>query len=449
MGSLSSQLRSAINKLVGYERPERLGLFRILFGLLMAVQVGSELFSGSAIPRYSDTFYHFKYPFFTWVVSLPETWVQAYMWFGLITSVLISLGLLYRLASIGFFLFFLHSFLVDVSFYNNHYYAIVLFAGIMSLSGANRTFSIDKLIFNLKGKAGSWASILLRFQFIVIYFYGGLSKLFNEGWLNNSSTEEMLKGSLSDLGTTLTDDTLILAAGVLTIGGILFDLLIGFGLIYRKTFLISAFLALGFNAINSVIFTIGIFPFLMMGSLILFVPTDYSTKFFGAEKEGSEPKKTWRTQTIALTCGAFIGVQLLVPFRWMLLDVDPMWTGQGHLFSWNMKPGTKSIDCMFRIEDRKTKVSYEIDPHEYLSQPAYLALGKYPWVAPQFAKEVRSKADKWLIAEPSVKANLLVSFNRGPYYYVIDPNADLAEASYHPYSLNPWLVAYPPDQKFD
>lgn len=449
MGSLSSQLRSAINRLVGYERPELLGLFRILFGVLMAVQVGGELFSGSAIPRYSDTFYHFKYPFFEWVISIPEAWVQAYMWFGLIASVLISLGLLYRLASVGFFVFFLHSFLVDVSFYNNHYYAIALFAGIMCLSGANRAFSIDKVIFKLNGKAGSWASILLRFQFIVIYFYGGLSKLFNEGWLNNSSTKEMLKGSLSDLGTSLSDDNLILIAGVLTVGGILFDLLIGFGLIYRKTFLLSALLALGFNAINSVIFTIGIFPFLMMGSLILFVPAEYVTKFFGAIAEQSERSRTGPSKMIAIACGAFIIIQLLVPFRWMLLDVDPMWTGQGHLFSWNMKPGTKSIDCMFRIEDRKTKVSYEIDPHEYLSQPAYLALGKYPWVAPQFAAEIRSKADKWLIAEPSVKADLLVSFNRGPYYYVIDPDADLAEAEYHPYSLNPWLVAHPPDQKFD
>lgn len=446
MGGVGNYFGSLRDRLLGSDRPELIGLFRILFGLLMLIQIGGELFSGSALPRYSDAFIHFKYAFFEWVPSIPEAWVQPYLWFGLATAALVTIGLFYRVAIIGFFLFFLHTFLVDVSYYNNHYYAIVLLSGIMMFANAHRCYSLDRVLFNIDSNGMAWVRILLKFQIVVIYFYGGISKLLNEGWLDNSSTKEMIDGSLSDLGLALADDQILIVATVLTIGGIVFDLFIGFGLLYRKTFVVSAILALCFNLINSVLFTIGVFPFLMIASILLFIPEGFWPRILGNGSSSENQKKSTSHLILRTAVGVYVILQLVLPFRGRFLDVDTMWTGQGHLFSWNMKPGTKTIDCVYRIEDRKSKVAYEIDPHEYLSQPAYLALGKYPFLAPQFAKAVKEKADQWLIAEPMVKATILVSFNRGPYYHVVNPDIDLSDEVYHPYRHNEWLISYPPLQ---
>ena len=63
------------------------------------------------------------------------------------------------------------------------------------------------------------------------------------------------------------------------IGGLMLDLLVVPLLLWRRTRLFALVAAIGFNLINAVIFDIGIFPWLMLGTLLIFFPPDLARRF--------------------------------------------------------------------------------------------------------------------------------------------------------------------------
>src|SRR5215208_3517150 len=63
------------------------------------------------------------------------------------------------------------------------------------------------------------------------------------------------------------------------IGGLLLDLLVVPLLLWRRTRLFAFAAAVVFNLINGVIFDIGIFPWLMLGALLIFFPPELLRRF--------------------------------------------------------------------------------------------------------------------------------------------------------------------------
>src|SRR5678816_587106 len=90
------------------------------------------------------------------------------------------------------------------------------------------------------------------------------------------------------------------------IGGLLIDLLVVPLLLWRRTRLFAFIAAVLFNLINAVIFEIGIFPWLMLGALLIFFPPDLVRRFArafmspGQEFEEAKPEQaSERLKTIA------------------------------------------------------------------------------------------------------------------------------------------------------
>jgi len=400
----------------------------------MALHIGHELFTHSGLPRYSNSYFHFTYPFFGWIHPLAESLVNPFLWVAMLSAIMISIGLFYRVSTALYFLVYTYLFLIDVSYYNNHYYLIALVSGVMVFLNLANAFSLDSLIFRSRGATPVWHRHFLAFHIILVYFFGGVSKLLNPQWITGDAMHEMLVSRLASLGLDLTSHALTTVAQVMTIGGTLFDLSIGIFLFWKRTFWLAVVGVVAFNLINAYTFNIGVFPFIMLGSLVLF----YS---FSAEKStnsGVAPSIFVRG-----LIGAYAMVLILTPIRHLFISGDSFWTSEGYLFSWNMKPGTKSVDAIYLIRDQATGLKYTVDPHEYLTPPAYLALGKYPLVAPQFAHFLSRKASLWNIQNPEITAIIKVSRNRGPYYSVIDPNINLIDLSYHPLQRNAWIVEDP------
>lgn len=409
-----------------------MGAFRMAWGILMALHIGHELFTGSCIPRYSDSYLHFTYSGFGWVQPLPELLLKPVMWLALASAIMVALGLLFRLSALVFFLVYSYLFLIDLSYYNNHYYLMLLVSGIIIFLNMNRSLALDALIFKRTGPSPLWQRRLLAFHIMLVYFFGGMSKLFNPEWMSGEAMSEMLASRMAVIGMNPSQQTMTLLAQTMTYGGVAFDLAIGGILLWRRAFWFGAIGVILFNLTNAFTFNIGVFPYIMMAGLLLFVPQK--------EAAASTVTKGWIRPLVLVP---YIVLQLLLPLRHLLIPGDSFWTSEGYLFSWNMKPGTKAVDATFFIRDKQTGLSYTIDPREHLSPPAYLALGKYPLVVPQFAQFLRGKASSWLIASPMVTADVKVSRNSGPYLHVVRPDMDLSEVKFRPWRRNTWIIENP------
>src|SRR6185436_43885 len=133
------------------------------------------------------------------------------------------------------------------------------------------------------------------------------------------------------------------------IGGLMLDLLVVPLLLWRRTRPFAFAAAIVFNLINAVIFDIGIFPWLMLGALLIFFPPDLVRRFaraFMSPGEGFPPPQRPQTRStyslttsqkrIAGLLAAYLAVQILFPLRHYLYPGNVSWTEEGHNFSWHM-----------------------------------------------------------------------------------------------------------------
>ncbi|CAK9021719.1 unnamed protein product, partial [Durusdinium trenchii] len=118
-----------------------LGLFRILWGLLMVWESIRKL--PKADGMYSPTFFHFKYEHFYFVEPLPEIWMmQAEITLMLIAAIFVTIGWFYRPAAAVFLVVFTHLFLIEKIYYNNHFYLTILIGFLLMFCQADRCFRL-------------------------------------------------------------------------------------------------------------------------------------------------------------------------------------------------------------------------------------------------------------------------------------------------------------------
>ena len=192
----------------------------------------------------------------------------------------VMVGFLYRIAAPVFFLAFTYSFLLDQTRYLNHFYLVCLISFLMCFLPAERAFSVDAL---LRRKIRSdvvpaWTLWLLRAQVGIPYFYGGIAKL-NSDWIHGGEPMRTWLRPLTRMpgvGPIFTADWVVYS---FVIGGLMLDLLVVPLLLWRRTRLFAFAAAVVFNLINAVIFDIGIFPWLMLGALLIFFPPDLMRRF--------------------------------------------------------------------------------------------------------------------------------------------------------------------------
>jgi hypothetical protein len=136
---------------------------------------------------------------------------------------------------------------------------------------AERAFSVDALI-RPKIRTDvvpAWTLWLLRAQIGIPYFYGGIAKL-NSDWLQGGEPMRIWLRPLTampGLGHVFKADWVVYS---FVSGGLLLDLLVAPLLLWRRTRPFAFAAAVLFNLINAVIFEIGIFPWLMLGALLIF-----------------------------------------------------------------------------------------------------------------------------------------------------------------------------------
>jgi hypothetical protein len=437
-----------------------LAVFRICFGLLMLWDVWRYWTSGWITSDYVEPTFHFTYFLFPFVRPWPGDGM--YWHFGLlgVLAVLTAVGLFYRLAAWGFFLGFTYVFLLDESYYLNHNYLISLLSFLLAIVPAQSAWSLDAWSHRNEtgpptsqirrfydGTVPHWSILLLRTQVTLVYFYAGIAKL-NDDWLvRDEPLQSWLKARADWL---LVAPLLAIPGGIwlMTYGSTVFDLSASFLLWGRRTFWPAAAVALVFHLLNSYLFPIGVFPWLMLATLTLFPRPGWPRRWFPEAAPTTlahslRPASVRQTTALVLL-HLYLAVQLLVPLRHWLYPGSVSWTEQGHRFAWHMMLRHKGVKTFaMSLTDPRTGARREIDPREYLSPRQVREMSRRPDMILQLAHHVADLEQARTGIRPVVNARVVASLNARPFQELIDPTVDLAA---QPVSLAPahWIVPLRP-----
>ncbi|MGI8918042.1 MAG: HTTM domain-containing protein [Pyrinomonadaceae bacterium] len=418
--------------------------FRFLFGGILLWEVYRYFTYGWIARYFVEPAVNFTYYGFSWVQPWPGRGMYIHFFVLGLAAACVMLGFLYRIAAPVLFLAFTYFFLLDQARYLNHFYLVCLISFLMCFLPAERAFSIDAL---LRRKIRStvvpaWTLWLLRAQVGIPYFYGGIAKL-NSDWIHGG---EPMRTWLRPL-IRMPSDWLVYS---FVIGGLLLDLLVMPLLLWRRTRPFAFAAAVVFNLINALIFDIGIFPWLMLGALLIFFPPDLMRRFArafmppakpGAHAERSQasvipqtiaegsscPSLSTSKKLVAGLLAAYLLVQLFFPLRHYLYPGNVSWTEEGHNFSWHMKLRTKEGEAVFNVTHPPSGQTWIIKPEDYLKSHQLMKMITKPDLIVLFAHYLAEEKRREGHENVEVRARVMVSLNGRQPQLLVDPNVDLAK----------------------
>ena len=437
--------------------------FRILFGGIMLWEVYRYHSYGWISRYFIEPAVNFTYYGFSWVQPWPGRGMYIHFFVLGLAAACVMVGFLYRIAAPVLFLAFTYSFLLDQTRYLNHFYLVCLISFLMCFLPAERAFSVDALLRRKIRSAvvPAWTLWLLRVQVGIPYFYGGLAKL-NSDWISGG---EPMRTWLRPLTEMPGGSPIFIADGVVysfVIGGLLLDLLVVPLLLWRRTRLFAFAAAVVFNLINAVIFDIGIFPWLMLGALLIFFPPDSLRRFaraamtqgnaFGdAEpspapvspktipERSSCPSLSASQKLIAGLLAVYLAVQLLFPLRHYLYPGNVSWTEEGHNFSWHMKLRTKEGEAVFTVTHPPSGQTWTIKPEDHLKPHQVMKMITKPDLILHFSHYLAAEKRREGYDNVEVRARVMVSLNGRQPQLLVDPNIDLAKERVSLLPA-PWIV---------
>ena len=418
-------------------------MLRIVFGLLMFIDIVRYFHIGWVSEIYAKPNFHFQYEWFWWLVPLPEDFM--YMLFVIlgIFSILITLGLFYRLASTLFFLGYTYIFLLERTTYNNHYYLICLISFFLALAPLHKSWSLDVIRGSVQ-HTDRFPAIwlwLFRFHMGLVYFYGGIAK-FDPDWLNGRITGELL--GAANRGTILEPLMKFDWMNHLYVwSGMIFDLVIPFLLLCKPIRLWAFLSAVLFHAHNHYVFPIGVFPSLAVALTLLYFDADFPRKILPTKLRkliGAHYRKyvtysdhsavSLQNQTprlLLMFSVIYIFVHILLPFRHLFTPGWTSWHEEGHYFAWRMMLRHKSTRIQFNVTHPVTGEQRYADPRDYLNHMQYTVFAGSPVMVLQFAHYLDYLVRANGGFDPKITANVEVSINGREFRQMVDPNLDLSE----------------------
>lgn len=459
-----------------------LAAFRIIFGITFAVYMATY-FTNDII--YQDWVQpSFVFSFVPFIKPLSGPAMYGIYFVGFLASVLIALGLYYRVAATVFFVVHTYIFLLDRTLFLNHTYLIGLLSLLMAIAPANRAYSLDKYFSPEKFPTESiprWNLLIIKLQLVIVYLYGAFWKI-NPDWLSGIPCEQFMAGNPAlRYFAPFSFDPLF--AKLLAYGGIFVDGLVPIFLLIPQTFWIAVALSVAFHLMNSVLFNIGVFPFLMLGTLALFARHDWPRivfswckKWIGKvgfindkvrnlipnfnnqhapvfEQSSEKPPKylaPMRASTVAMLLffHVYLFIQLVVPLRHLAYEDNVDWTEEGYYFSWRMMLHQKDVHLSLYAIDPQTGRSERINLRKYLNEHQIRKMKPRPELVHHFAQWYADKVASETGVRPMVRVRCLASLHCRPWHDLIDPRVDLAS---QPFNLEKksWILPQGDDKIVD
>ncbi len=447
-----------------------LAFFRVVFGILgfadlMGVWTYYHLYKGYFDPEK----FQFKYIGFEWARPLPEPFMSIVFVGLMAVALLIALGRWYRACTAVFFVGFSYVFLLEKGLYLNHGYLFIWLSLIMFFLPANRQWSWDVLRNPAlrSDKIQAWSVYILPLMMGIVYVYGAIAKI-NADWLLHANPlHDWIRGK---------DDMPLLGwlwaqketAYVMAWSGMLLDLTAPFFLLLRKTRPWVLGFILFFHLTNTLLFQIGIFPWLSIALSLLFFPPGWPRQACAFAKQkmkwpnrvedwwdrkmlaninaggvqtfGSVVPPNYPQVWVKITLVALIAFHLLVPLRHWCFPGDVAWTEEGHRYSWRMMLRSKRGYGHFDIKNLQTGEVTKVAVEDYLTDRQREKIFTHPDMVLQFAHYLRDLWHRRGVPEVAVHASVRASLNGRKTQPYIDAEVDLAKVEWTPFKASPWIM---------
>jgi len=430
------EYKTLYRQLISGPRPiAPLVTFRILFGGLMMAGALRFMASGWVERLYAEPKLFFKFYGFEWVETFGRGGMYVLYSLIALSAAMIMLGLFYRLAALVFFLAFTYSELIDLTNYLNHYYLACLLALLMIFLPAHRRFSLD--VWRRPGLAVThvpgWAIHILMLQVGIVYFFAGFAKL-NPDWLFRAMPLAVwlpAKAHWPVLGPWFEQGWIAYA---FSWAGAFYDLSISFWLLWRPSRPFAYMAVLAFHLLTKLFFNIGLFPFIMIFSTLIFFSPAFHERLLGLA--GYRPGRELRLYRFPApgrallrpALAAYFAFQLLFPLRYLLYPGDVLWTEQGYRFSWRVMLVEKAGQATFFIHDPCSGHKAEVDNSRYLAAFQEKQMAIQADMILQYAHFLeREYRREYGLDSVKVTVDCFVALNGRASRPFIDPEVDLAQ----------------------
>ena len=427
-----------INKFSGYFKkeslPHPLALYRIGFGILVMFSLARFALNGWIESLYLEPDFHFSYYGFYWVKPIGiYTYLIFLMCFS--SALFVTIGYKYRFAIITLFLSFTYIELMDKTTYLNHYYLISCISFLMIFLPCASYFALDS---KKNIKVPQWTIDSLKFLIVIVYVYAGLAKI-NSDWLLHAQPLKIwlrAKYTIPIIGETLLQKNF--SYYLFSWGGMIYDCIIPFLLLYKRTRYFAFFMVLVFHIMTRILFPpIGMFPYIMIFSCIIFFESGVHKKILdfirnilklkvkNDNKFDSNSSVIRSYRFIIPIVSLFFILQIILPVRSIFYPGELLWTEQGYRFSWRVMLIEKTGYTTFKVVDNSSNKFQLVDNMEFLTPFQEKQMSFQPDMILEYAHYLGATFEKRGFKDVSVYADSYVTLNGRPSKRFIDPKVDL------------------------
>ncbi|XP_043459796.1 vitamin K-dependent gamma-carboxylase isoform X1 [Prionailurus bengalensis] len=442
--------------------PASLAVFRFLFGLMMVLDIPQERGLSSLDRRYLDGLEVCRFPLLDALQPLPLDWMYLVYTIMFLGALGMMLGLCYRISCVLFLLPYWYVFLLDKTSWNNHSYLYGLLAFQLTFMDANHYWSVDGLLNARKRNAHVplWNYAVLRGQIFIVYFIAGVKKL-DADWVEGYSMEYLSRHWLfSPFKLVLSEEMTSLL--VVHWCGLLLDLSAGFLLFFDASRSIGLLFVSYFHCMNSQLFSIGMFPYVMLASSPLFCSPEWPRKLVShfperlqellPLKAAPQPsvscvykksrakggqKPGLRHQLGATFTLLYLLEQLFLPYSHFLTQGYNNWTNGLYGYSWDMMVHSRShqhVKITYR-DGRTGELGY-LNPGVFTQSRRWK---DHADMLKQYATCLSQLLPKYNVTEPQIYFDIWVSINDRFQQRIFDPRVDIVQAAWSPFQRTSWL----------
>lgn len=428
-------------------------VFRVAFGLLIFLESAGAIFTGWVKRAFITPDFTFTFIGFEWLAPLPGYGMCYFYALMAVFGLMVMVGLFYRFSLTAFTLMWTATYLMQKTHYNNHYYLLILFCLIMLILPAHRYFSVDAKRNPNKESLSCprWCFVLVVVQLGIVYTFASIAKI-NPDWLAGMPIKLWFqaKESYPIIGPLLQKEG---AAYMVAYTGILFDLLIVPMMLWRKTRILGFLLSLCFHIFNSIIFQIGIFPYLMLAALVFFFEPEKVRAWFFKQKPildpTAVPDRHWETRALKMSffkalLTIYLLIQLYLPLRHWLYPGNVNWTEEGHRMAWRMMLRSKQGNIYFTVKHPESQLEEKVYPISHLTAKQSAKVATHPDMIWQFCQYLKQHYAQKGYEDIEIYAHSEVSLNGGAFGPLVKPDVDLAQVRWERFKHASWITPFPP-----
>ncbi|MCA9614694.1 MAG: HTTM domain-containing protein [Myxococcales bacterium] len=418
---------------------EGLAFWRVAFGLLLSGNVVRYALEGWIDELFVAPRVMFPHWGFSWLPR-PDAFGVAVL-FGavFVGGLAIAWGRHLRVAAAFTFVPFTWLELLDRSTYLNHYYLVSLVLAFLAILPTARGGFVPRVTL-----------VALRAQVGLVYFFAGVAKLRGD-WLFEAEplTTWLARHTDTPLIGSLLDERWV--AFVASWAGMLFDLVVVFFLLARRTRPFAFAVVVFFHLATAALFPLGLFPWLMIANATLFFAPTWPRRVLArGSRRGESPVSAspdrvlpvGEARPVGLALVAFLAlhfvVQVVMPFRQHLYAGEPLWHEQGFRFAWCVMLVEKTATLDLRVVDAQGRETI-VHPREELTPLQQRMVPTQPDLVLAYAHHVRDRFRADGHGDVKVFADGFASLHGRPRQRLVDPNVDLAQVE-DGLAAKPWIV---------